>query len=125
MAMTAEDILERIDVDHIKARALPAAIHLTASGVCRVELTPNDGTRYEIVVTDAPMIGRDDLSHPANEYVVTLVNCEGRSYYWGGRLLHAGYVQDKWVDRLWSAVVLTTFLNALSEVLDNVQAQEA
>lgn len=111
--MTPEEILERLDVEHIDSMAHQAALALEGCGAVRVELTPGDATRYEIIIYGLPLITADGSRHWGGDYVVTLVNCDGRSYYWNGGHLNVGYVQEKWVDRLWTAVVLTAFLNAV------------
>lgn len=122
--MTAERILDRLDRDHIMAMANIARNRLEEHGVARVELTPNDGTRYEIVVTDAPLESRAFTKEFGGAYVVSLVNCDGRSYYWNGTPMHVEYVTVKWAGdgRLWTGVVLTEFLNQLSGFLREEQS---
>lgn len=117
--MTDAEIREQIDLGHIDTMAREAAMYVHGSSVARVELTPGDMTRYEIIIVHCALQQEGDVHiHWGGDYVVTLVNCDGRSYYWNGDQLHVGYVQDKWVDRLWTAVVLTEFLNRLSVHLE-------
>ena len=119
--MTAAEISERLDLDHIAHMARRARTGLRLFGVARVELTPDDGTRYEIIVTNLRLTSRDgSLRRYGGDYVVSLVNCSGSSYYWNGGHMESGYVTVKWVadDRLWTGVVLTEFLNALSAELE-------
>lgn len=119
MALTDEEILSRLDSNHITHAAVHAAHVLAHRGAVVLELTPGDGTCYRIMVA-APWIGTwtEEGVKPRKNFWVALLNCSGLGYEWPGLSLDPGYAASKWThnDHRWTGVVLAAFLNALADV---------
>lgn len=109
------DVLERLDVEHIRQAAEWVANRFTAGFLsARVNLTPGDMTCYAVVVTAPQLVWPDGENH---EYIVALVNNGGGTYPWAGETVHPGYATQKWGITRWTGVVTAAFLNALAECL--------
>jgi hypothetical protein len=115
---TEEEILAHLDNEHIRAAAEVAAAGLATGCAAVLELTPGDATCYKIVVVP-PSTGvwtRDGIL-PRKYYWVSLLHLGG-GYEWGGGHMGSDYVGSKWChDHFWTSVVLTAFLNALSDAI--------
>lgn len=117
MTLTYSEIAERLNHAHIERAAGWAAHALDRAGVAHIVLTPNDGTRYVILIAHTPIWTEDGSNTMPREY--QFATSFGTIYPWGGQRMHVDYVRSKWVedDRFWTAVVLTEFMNALAERL--------
>ena len=116
-ALTYTDIADRLDHEHIERAAKWAEHALDRAGVAHVVLTPNDGTKYVILIVHTPIWTEDGGDTKPREY--QFATSFGTVYPWDGQTMHVDYVQSKWVadDRFWTAVVLTVFMNALAKEL--------
>lgn len=115
--MNADDIRFRLDLDHIAEMALHAGTDLQSGPCAYVVLTPNDGTRYDVVITRRQfwLLNRDGeiVRERLRGFLVTLTNLGG-SYIWEGIQLRPDYVADKWCNgHEWTGIVLCEFLNVL------------
>lgn len=118
MTLSYEDIAGRLDHQHIERAAEWAGHALDRAGVAHVVLTPNDGTRYVILVVHTPIWTEDHGDTRPREY--QFATSFGPVYPWDGQTMSHDYVLSKWVEdgRLWTAVVLTEFMNALAVRLE-------
>lgn len=113
MTLTDNDIRSRLHLGHIHAAADWAARRFRDGlTVAHVELTPGDGTRYQIVISRA-YVWKSTAERPkiARDYMVNVIGLGG-SYPWAGGQVRADYAGAKWGnDNRWTAVVVTEFLN--------------
>lgn len=117
---TTKATLDRLNIEHINLIAAACASKIVGDGWAAASLTPGDMTGYYIVVTPAETMVEDppgdctwETLRP--EWVVSIVVPEAGSYFWTGKHdVDPGYVADHWRLGDWTAVVLTTFLNALA-----------
>ncbi len=119
--MDVDEIRSRLDMKAIGLAAAWAARELADSKSAMVDLAPGDMTLYRIIVL-APQfkwVGSVTTAWSGG-YIVALANCSGRTYPWMGHNHNdPGYVAEKWTEdaRIWTGVVLATFLDRLAEHL--------
>ena len=116
LSRTERSVLDRLDFEHIEMAAAWAAEQLTKVGFASVVLTPGDATRYPISIRRSSLAW-PDFNDRGGSYVVSYESTEGRAYQWNGQYLSPDYVEQKWAERPWSAIVLTEFLMTLRDFL--------
>lgn len=116
--MTDDAIRATLDLKHINAAAIWAEVSTRLHGVGYVKLTPGDATVYPIIVVRAPVFNGDQMGREVTprDYMVAVVASFGNAYQWAGQQLQPDYVASKWTSdgNMWTAVVVTEFLNAFS-----------
>lgn len=122
--ITVESVLERIDMDALREAARQAAVSLKSTGFARVLLEPGDASRYGITVVS----GEAEAWSTAESGCTAertwcgashlLAVDHGKVYPWNAEYqLEHGYVGEKWDLRPWDAIVVTAFINELSNAL--------
>lgn len=125
MTMTTTDIRARLNLDHIELLAGAAASKINGDGWAAVSLTPGDMTMYRIIITPNEAMREEPEGEATWDvvrrgWIVTLVNCAGRAYEWGGDDgMDPSYVSNAWTTdgSTWTGVVLAEFLNRLAAQL--------
>ena len=90
---------------------------------CSVQVTlePGDATAYHLMITtpSMPHVGGTRFAH-TSEWVVTLLNLNGRSYQWnpGLGLVHPSYALSHWTGDTHTATIVAAFLTLLAEEIN-------
>lgn len=104
-----------VNIESIERSAVHAARELRERGYVLIELEPDDGTRYEIVI--AARASRTSYTGP--RYVVA--NNFSPVHPWNGNpSVHPDYASEKWGGpnhNSWTGVVMALLLNATARNL--------
>lgn len=123
-----ESIRDSINLEHIDLVAGACSSKIAGDGWAAAMLTPGDCTQYHVIVTPNEVMVEQPDGDCAWErrhgggWIVSVAMGWGAAHVWhGGSDMEVDYVAEHWVlsGNLWTAVVLTEFLNALGGHLND------
>lgn len=122
--LTAESLGLRPEIDfaHLQRMAAATVAFLDAGNDCvQITLEPGDATAYKLMIVSPEHARVSDSGYGfahGDEYVVTLLNLNGRSYPWAPRRMHAASVMGNWTENQYTATMIAAFLTLLHLALD-------